>query len=197
VGVAVLVGYFAGVVGGIVLFALAAAAALLRVLATGPPDRRGPLTAAERDGPERDGAGRRRALVVANEAVGDPALWDQMQGEGDAPPAIEVLAPVLQSRTHFVTTDIDRETRDARRRLWETVTSARQHGVEASGEVGDPIDPLQGLADELRRYKVEEVIVATHSPNQENWVETEMLTHLHKELDIPVRHVVVDRPAMW
>src|SRR5919108_5546933 len=89
VGVAVLVGYFAGVVGGIVLFALAAAAALLRVLATGPPDRRGPLTAAERDGPERDGAGRRRALVVANEAVGDPALWDQMQGEGDAPPAIE------------------------------------------------------------------------------------------------------------
>jgi hypothetical protein len=101
---------------------------------------------------------------------------------------------VLQSRTHFVTTDIDHETDQARRRLRETLAWTRAHGIEASGVVGDPIDPITGIGDELRRYDVHEVIVTTHPLGDASWLEADMLRQLQEQLTVPLTHVVVDRP---
>jgi hypothetical protein len=56
----------------------------------------------------------------------------------------------------------------------------------------DPIDPVAGIEDELRRYDVEEVIVATHPPQRANWVETTILGRMRHELSVPVTQVVID-----
>jgi hypothetical protein len=99
---------------------------------------------------------------------------------------------VLQSRTHFFTTDIDREREDARRRLATTLAWARERGLEAHGHVGDAIDPLASLADELRSFDVDRLVVTTLPTARAGWVELGMLEHLRDELDLPLTHVVID-----
>jgi hypothetical protein len=189
-GLSLLVGALIDPVAGVVLFAVIALAWLARQLTREGPTR---LRDAAMDG--HSAAAAHRILVVANEALTGDALLDQLRGRTGRAPVIEVLAPVLQSRTHFVTTDIDRETEAARRRLRETLAWAREHGLTATGHVGDPIDPYAGLADELRRYDVDEVIIVAHPPEHANWVEQGMLERLRAELDVPVGLVVVDRDS--
>src|SRR5436309_537645 len=47
----------------------------------------------------------------------------------------------------------------------------------------------------LRRYDIEEVIVATHAPERANWVETTILGRMRQELSVPVTQVVIDGGA--
>ena len=107
-------------------------------------------------------------------------------------PTVDVHSPVLQSRTHFVSTDIDRETQQARRRLQAILQAARREGVIAEGHVGDPIDPIAGVEDELRRHPADEVILTTHDDAEAGWVESELLKRLPAELHKPVIHIVAD-----
>jgi hypothetical protein len=187
VGLSLLVGAFLSPLAGVVLFALIALAWLTHQLTREHPTR---LRDAAMDG--HRAAAPHRILVVASEAPAGDALLDELRRTGQDC-VIEVLAPVLQSRTHFVTTDIDHETEAARQRLRETLDWARVRGLRTTGHVGDPIDPYAGLADELRRYDVDEVIIVTHPPEHANWVEQGMLERLRSELDVPVGLVVVDR----
>jgi hypothetical protein len=129
----------------------------------------------------------RRILLVASET---PTTEQLRALRASGPRAIlDVHVPVLQSRTHFVTTDIDHETELARRRLRRTLSLADKAGLDASGQVGDPIDPLAGIEDQLRRHHIDEVIVATHSRRDANWVESELLEQLRGQLDKPLTHV--------
>jgi hypothetical protein len=187
-GLSLLVGAIVDAVAGVALFALIAMGWLVRQLMRERPTR---LRDAAVNG-HRAGAAH-RTLVVANEGLTGDASLDHLQRRTGQDTVIEVLAPVLQSRTHFVTTDIDHETQAAQQRLRETLTWARRHGLAATGHVGDPIDPYAGLADELRRYDIDEVIIVNHRPDHANWVEQGMLERLRAELDVPVGLVVVDR----
>lgn len=187
VGVSLLAGALVAPVAGVVLFVLIAGAWLIHQLTLEHPTR---LRDAALD--VHRTAAAHRILVVASEAPAGDALRDELR-RGGRDCVIEVLAPVLQSRTHFVYTDIDHETEAARRRLRETLAWAREHGLRATGHVGDPVDPYAALADELLRYDVDEVIIITHPPERANWVEQGMLQRLRSELDVPVGLVVVDR----
>jgi hypothetical protein len=186
-GTSFLVGLLAGgaaaPVLGICLFVVGMGASLTWAIAHAPADSSLRDAAVEGDadrGPER-------VLLV----VGDTPTPQQLEVlRREHPHAVlEVHSPVLQSRTHFVTTDIDRETAIARERLRETLGAASRVGIDATGEVGDPIDPLAGIKDQLRRHHVDEVFVATHPSAAANWVEAELLRRLRSELDRPLKHV--------
>ena len=194
-GVSLLVGHLIGPVVGILLFTVIGLGVLFWDATRPDPASPASLREAAHAGRERGGRAERRALVVANEAFTGDALWDELLQRRKPRPVIEVIAPVLQSKTHFVTTDIDKETEDARRRLEETLDWARGHGLEATGEIGDPIDPFEAIADELRRYDLDEVILATHRPERANWLETDLLERMREQLDIPLTHVMIDRDA--
>jgi hypothetical protein len=56
--------------------------------------------------------------------------------------------------------------------------------------VADP-DPLVAIADELRDFGADEVVIAMHSRERTSWLADRMLTHLKRELDVPVREIVV------
>jgi nucleotide-binding universal stress UspA family protein len=183
--VCVLVGYLFGVAPAAVLAGLAAIGLAVWILL---PSRTS-LSPAEASGRRRPGAA--RTLLIVGEAPTDEQFAEEVLHCIHSPAALEVHAPVLQSKTHFVTTDIDHETRQARRRLAQTLAAARRAGVPASGEVGDPIDPLAGIEDELRRYRADEVIVTTHPRNGANWIESDLLEHLRAELAAPVREVIL------
>jgi hypothetical protein len=94
-----------------------------------------------------------------------------------------------------VTTDIDRETAEARERLANTLVWAAQHGLAAHGEIGDPIDPLAGLADEMRSHSIDEILVTEHPAGQANWVEATIIDALHRQIRTPIKELVTSSDA--
>jgi hypothetical protein len=191
VALAVLIGYLFGPLIGVILLAAFALVALLwDVVAI--REERSALGDAARLGHRRgDGEDRPHVLIVANETVTGDALLGEIERRGRPRPVLDVIAPVLQSRSHFVTTDIDRETEVARLRLRQTLAWAADHQLEASGVVGDPIAPFAAVEDELRLHDFDEVVVATHPDEQANWLEARMLERMRQQLDVPVKQVVI------
>jgi hypothetical protein len=110
---------------------------------------------------------------------------------GPPRPELRVVAPVLVSRSHYVTSDIDRELEEARRRLDGTLAWATEQGFDAAGRVNDA-DPFTSVADELRRFAADEVVISTHPPGRSNWLERGLVERVRDQLDMPVTHVVVD-----
>ena len=109
---------------------------------------------------------------------------------GGAGVELDVLAPILASRSHYWASDVDREREEARERLEASLAWAAEHGFAAKGEVGDP-DPLVAIEDELRDFGADEVIIVTHPRERTSWLANRMLGHLARELDVPVREIAV------
>jgi hypothetical protein len=189
--ISVLVGYLIVPLVGIALFVAIGVLALLLDLASIRSGRSALREAAQVGHEHTIVDGRRRILLIAGEAVSGDALSEQLQGRSPRP-VLDVVAPVLQSRTHFVTTDIDQETNAARQRLAQTLRWAAEHEIDATGVIGDPIAPLAAIEDELRRHDFDEVILAAHPQQQSSWLEAEILDRAREELSLPVRHIVID-----
>ena len=193
VGVSVAVGLALSPVWGAALFAVLTLGVLLADLLAKDPRRPLPLRAAAHAPHPEASADAWRILVVANESLEGEDVRAAILGHAKLRPELMVVAPVLVSRTHFVTTDVDREMDQARERLDLTLDWARSHGVRARGHIGDPMHPMLAVEDDLRRFGPDEVIVATHTAESTNWQEADLMARLRAELDVPVTHVVVDR----
>jgi hypothetical protein len=194
----VLAGYLITPLAGIVLFVLVTAIAALADIRD-THNARHTLRDAAQVGSQRtadtqpDGEQRRCLLVIAGEAPLAETSPEAIIGAPASRPVLDVVAPVLQSRTHLVTTDIDRETEAARRRLRRTLAWATEHGIEADGVVGDSIAPFGRIEDELRQHRFDEVIILTHPQSHASWFEAEVLERVRDELrSVPVRHVVIE-----
>jgi hypothetical protein len=193
VGVSVAVGLLLAPVWGALVFATVALGVLLADLVAKDPERPLPLRAAAH-APHPDArADGWRILVVANESLEGDGVRAAILGRAKLRPELMVVAPVLVSRTHFVTTDVDREMDEARARLAQTLDWASVHGLPARGHIGDPMHPLLAVEDDLRRFGPDEVIVATHPAERANWQEGELVARLRAQLDVPVTQVVIDR----
>ena len=73
----------------------------------------------------------------------------------------------------------------------QSLAWAMQHGFVARGEVGDP-DAMVAIEDELRDFGADEVIIVTDPSERTSWLATRMLSHLKKQLEVPVREVLMD-----
>jgi hypothetical protein len=194
VGIAVLIAWLSTALVGVVAFAALALLALSVYLASTDAERRQPLReAAEAPHPRGAHDGARHVLVVANKRLGGEELRKRIAGANGAQVELDVLAPVLSSRTHLAYTDIDSETRRAQERLEHSLSWARRQGFLAHGRVGDAISPIASVEDELRDFGADEVIVVTSGPRPEHWHEREEIRRLRAELDVPVVQVALSR----
>ena len=193
IGVSVLLGVLLAPWVGVAAFAIAIVVAAIVYLRADNPDQRTPLRDADHD-PHPHGAtgATRHVLVVANETLEGDELSEQIIQPGGKPVEIDVLAPVLTTELHYAMSDIDDELSAARTRLGRSLAWAKDHGIAARGEVGDP-NPTTALEDELRDFGADEVIVVTHPDERETWQERGELDRLRRELelDVPVVHVVL------
>ena len=189
-GAAVILGALVGVLYGVVLFAGIVIGAFVRELRAREADRPQPAREAAEAAPPGD-ATRHRVLVVANETVAGRELREEIMRRAAQTPEVRVVCPILPSRAHLITSDIDHELAEARTRLDETLAWAGEHGIEATGGVSADT-PLMAAADELRRFPADEVIVSTHPQARSRWLESGLVERLRDELEIPVHHVVVD-----
>jgi hypothetical protein len=192
VGVSIALGLLLSPLWGALVFATVMLGVLLADLLANDPERHLPLRAAA-DAPHPDASPDGwRILVVANESLQGEGVRAAILGRAKLRPELMVVAPVLVSRTHFVTTDVDHEMDEARARLAQTLDWALAHGLSARGHIGDPMHPLFAVEDDLRRFGPDEVIVATHPAEHTNWQEGDLIARLRSELDVPVTQVVVD-----
>lgn len=189
-GAAVVLGVVAGPLYGVVLVVGVVIGAVVWELRTRDADRPRPAREAAEAAPRGDGR-RHRVLVVANETVAGRELREEIMRRADQTPEIRVVCPILPSRAHLITSDIDDDLAEARARLDLTLAWAGEHGIAATGGVSADT-PLMAAADELRRFPADEVIVSTHPATRSRWLETGLVERLREELEIPVHHVVVD-----
>ncbi len=200
VGASVLVGLLASRAYGVVLFAAGVAAGVTFELVGRETDRGSALQEAA-DAPHRHGAsgGKRHLLVVTSVKLAGDELRRELAAAGGPGVELDVLAPILASRSHHWASDLDREGEEAHERLEASLAWAAEQGFAAKGEVGDP-DPLLAIEDELRDFGADEVIVVTHSGERRSWLANRMLGHLARELDVPVREIALgdeqDRSAV-
>jgi GABA permease len=191
IGLSLVLGAAVSPVAGAALLAGGVLGAIAWDIAVDDPDRRQPLReAAESAGGA--GASRPRVLVIANETLGGQELREELLRRGAPRPELRVVAPVLPSRSHYVTSDIDSELADAQARLDATLAWAHAEGFDAAGRVGGDTPPLTAIEDELRRFRADELVVSTHPPGRSNWLESGLVERANEQLDIPVTHVVVD-----
>ncbi len=185
-GIGIVVGAIATALVGLIVFVALALLALTAYLASADRERRQPLREAAGEAHVLRGAvaDARHVLVVANEPLQGEALRARIAGGEDQRVELDVLAPVLASRTHLAYTDIDEGMRQARERLHSSLSWARTHGFLAHGTIGDA-SPTVSIEDQLRRFGADEVIIVT-SQEMERWQEREQLRLLREQLDVPV-----------
>lgn len=198
-GASVVVGVLSSRAYGVVFCAACIAAGITFELAGRETDRPSALGEAAR-GPHPQGASgtRRHVLVVASEQLAGDELLADLMGAGGADAELDVLAPIQSSRSQFLASDVDRERGEAQERLEASLAWAAEHGLTARGEVGDP-DPLVAIEDELRDFGADEIVIVMHARERTSWLAKRMLGHLARQLEVPVREIVLsdvqdDRP---
>jgi hypothetical protein len=183
-------------IAGAALFVGGVGGAVIWDLATKDPDRRQPLREAAETGRGDGTSTKHRVLVVANRTLAGGELHEQMRAAADRDAEFHIVAPILVSRVHYFASDVDKELDEARERLDGALAWAKAEGLDASGTVGDPNAALGVIEDQLRLFGADEVIISTHPEGKSNWLETGIVERLREELDVPVRHVVVEaQPA--
>ncbi len=196
IGAAVLIGWLIALWAGVAVFVLACVLAAIVYLRAPNPDRHRPLHEAAHDAhPHGAPPGEHHVLVVANEALAGNELRERILEGREGCIEVDIVAPLLTPRRHYAVSDIDHELEEARARLERSLAWAHEQGIVARGEVGDP-NPTTAIADHLRDFGAEEVIVVTHPSERETWQEHGELERLRAELEVPVTHVTIgDRGA--
>jgi hypothetical protein len=189
--IGVILGAVADPLYGVALVAGAVLGVIAWELGTRDPTAASPLRDVARAAGRAPGTDPHRVLVVANETVTGGELRAELIQRLEQSPEVRVVCPILPSRAHHIASDIDRELAEARERLDRTLAWAAEHGVSATGHASAGT-PIEAVADELRTFPADEVIVSTHPPERSKWLESGLVERLQTELDIPVHHVVVD-----
>jgi putative flippase GtrA len=132
-----------------------------------------------------------RILVVANETVTSGLLHEAIALRADELPAqVLVVAPVLERRARRQLPEDDGARQAVEARLRECLARLNADGIEANGHVG-AADPMHAIADALRLFPADEIIVATNPENRSNRLARSLVPSARARFRIPVLHVVV------
>jgi hypothetical protein len=132
----------------------------------------------------------RRILVVANETAGGQALRHELlERARHGSIQVFVVCPALNSRLRHWLSDEDGARTRAQQRLADSLAALAREGLVTDGLVGDA-DPVVALADALRIFAADEVIVSTHPPGRSNWLERDVIVRARSVSPVPVTHVV-------
>jgi hypothetical protein len=141
------------------------------------------------------GEGERRILVIANETVAGEELREAIERAASGYRAqVLVVTPAVNSKLRHWVSDEDGARDAAGQRLADSLARLAASGIDARGEVGDA-DPVQSIADALRTFGADEVIISTHPEGRSNWLVEGVVDTARERFAVPITHVVVDLEA--
>jgi len=136
-----------------------------------------------------------RILVIANDTDDDRSVLDLLAGHGDGGPTeMLVVAPALVGRLDYWAGDDRRARHAAEERLDRLLDALARRGVAATGWVGDP-DPLLAIADALGLFAADEIVVATSTAPQPNWLARNVVGRARERFDRPVHGLAHESTA--
>jgi phosphopantetheine adenylyltransferase len=131
--------------------------------------------------------GEANVLVIANETVLGEQLLDRIRQRAQGGRAgFLIVSP--QS-------DGDDEAHpEAERRLRAALTTLRDEGIEAHGQIAHP-DPYTAAMEVIGDERVDEIIISTFPGERSGWLRRDVVERLRKDAGVPVEHVVAELPA--
>jgi hypothetical protein len=119
---------------------------------------------------------RAHVLVLANQTiVGDELLEAVLARHRQSPAHFTLVAPADQP--------------GAEARLKDALARLGEHGVDASGHIGDP-DPVVAALNAVHDEGVDEIIVSTFPEATSGWLRRNVVGRIRDETKLPVTHVV-------
>jgi GABA permease len=129
--------------------------------------------------------------VVANEALRGRSLADEVRSRAGPSTQVLVVAPALDSHAPRWSSAQDAQRAEASLRIDEAVAALLAVGVEARGTVGD-VEPLRAIDHALRTFDADEILVATESHDESDWLDRGVVAQARERFPVPVVHLVVD-----
>jgi hypothetical protein len=138
----------------------------------------------------------RRILVVANQTAAGGELLGEIHNRcrGGGAEVMLIAPAMVDSRAARWANDLGASRDLARERMARSITALRGVGVEVRAEVGDA-DPNMAIADALRVFPADEIVISTLPPERSHWLEHEVVERTRREIALPMTHVVVDPDA--
>src|ERR671928_244480 len=133
----------------------------------------------------------RKVLAVASEPVSGRALKSAIGAERAEAAEVLVIAPALDSRVRFWTSDSDEAIDRAQAVQEETVERMSEEGVDAVGDTGES-DPVLAIHDALQTFPADEIVLFTHPDGRRNWAEEGVVDQAAARFEAPGRPLLGD-----
>ena len=133
----------------------------------------------------------KKIIAVVAEPISGQALKSAVGADTAEEAEVLVVAPALNSRLKFLTSDADEAIARAEAVQEETVERLDEEGIDAAGDTGES-DPLLALEDALQTYPADEIVLCTHSEGGRNWREEGLVEEARERFGKPVKQLVVE-----
>lgn len=133
-----------------------------------------------------------KILAVCAEPISGEALRSAVGEQAVEGAEVLVIAPALNTKLRFLTSDPDPAIERADEVAQESVERMDEEGIDAAGDTGES-DPLQAIQDSLATFPADEIVLCTHSSGERNWLEEGVVDEARERFsDRPVRHLEID-----
>jgi hypothetical protein len=134
----------------------------------------------------------KRILVVTTAPVGGESLRDRVRAHAGSEDAeVRVVAPAADiSRLDWLTNDEQEARAEAAELAADTGRAVAPEARSVDAEVGDT-DPVQAIADALREFPADELVLVTHPDEDATWLEEGTAEQALVRFDLPVTRLVV------
>jgi hypothetical protein len=133
----------------------------------------------------------KKILALVAEPISGEALKSAVGGDAAEEAEVLVVAPALNSKFKFLTSDPDDAIARAEQVQEETVERLDEEGIDAAGDTGES-DPLLALQDALQTYPADEIVLCTHPGSERNWREEGLVEKARERFGKPVKQLVVE-----
>lgn len=133
----------------------------------------------------------KKILALVTEPISGEALKSAVGRETAEEAEVLVVAPALNSKLRFWTSDPDDAIARAEQVEQETVERLDEEGIDAAGDTGES-DPLLAIQDSLQTYPADEIVLVTHAAGERNWQEEGVVDEARERFGKPVTHLIVD-----
>jgi hypothetical protein len=127
-----------------------------------------------------------RLLIVAGEAAaGSGQLPGGIRSLIDAAAEILVVSPALPARLDWLTSDTDKASERADKRLQTVLGQLDELGADARGRVGAD-DPLLAFEDAIRDFAPDHLLIGLRSEDRSGWQERRLLDLVLERFELPM-----------
>jgi hypothetical protein len=132
----------------------------------------------------------KKIIALVTEPISGEALKSAVGSDAEDAEVL-VVAPALNSKFKFLTSDPDEAIARAEQVQEETVERLDEAGIDAAGDTGES-DPMLALQDALQTYDADEIVLCMHGENGRNWQEEGVVEQARERFGKPVKQLVVE-----